>query len=479
MDRPRAIPTRLIDVGENQGTKARLIISQQELHGTQEIGYLILSYCWGKSNNPAKTTRANLAARQKHIDESGLPKTIQDAVTLTRLLGFRYLWVDAICIIQSHSGDDYQGDFRAEAPKIGAYYTNAFCLISALNASDSSTGLFTERPAHRYETTSSVIGFDKRTNEYVYLPRPRRTLSHEFHSAPLLKRGWCFQERLLSSRFLHWSRNGLFWQCLEVERPRSEFPDKVDEDEFDTRISNTGIFHGLISHGGHGWIRYVREYSSMAFSFQTDRLIAIDGLGTRLASLREDDYFAGIFRNHLSRGLTWQSDPEDINRRKLDIFPSWSWASCHSESYGVTVSDDDKTPHECANFCAFPTIRDPLDFKEPWKRMLRLNAPLLKFKPGQYQMVDKVGYSFEIAETEFYAYFTYDTAELDELEFNCQGDIYILMLLLGTVQKGILLRSKQGMYERVGYISLSHWSGPRGFGDPSFWTKFRVDVDLI
>lgn len=28
-----------------------------------------------------------------------LPKTMQDAIKLTRLLGFAYLWIDALCIL--------------------------------------------------------------------------------------------------------------------------------------------------------------------------------------------------------------------------------------------------------------------------------------------------------------------------------------------------------------------------------------------
>lgn len=491
-----AIPTRLIDVGNAQGTtaKARLVLSQRDLHGIQEIDYLILSYCWGQSNSPAKTTRENLAVRQRHIDESGLPKTIRDAITLTRLLGFRYLWVDAICIIQSHDGDNYQDDFRAEAPKMGAYYSNAQCLISALSASDSSDGLFIPRPAYEYETTSCVLGFNKHTSKYVHLPVPQRSLADEFDSAPLLERGWCFQERLLSPRILHWSRNGVFWQCPGLgNSTRSEFSLVVDEPSKDPRIDHHGGFQAgrppsLLFEGPWSrWMHYVRDYSYMAFSYQTDRLVAIDGLGTRLAMLHGSEYFAGIFRDHLSRELLWEPGTVSRARQKLDIFPSWSWASFYCDP-GAVEADDVDTPGviiddfkpgvECASFGAFPAIRNSLDFKEPWTRMLRLDAPLLKFEPSQYRKVqDNLYEDLQIAEAKFNAYFIYDAAELEPDD--SQSDLYILMLLVGNAQKGILLRPKESMYERVGFTALFHMSGPSGFRDSCFWNKFRMNVILI
>ncbi|KAF9784238.1 hypothetical protein IL306_007751 [Fusarium sp. DS 682] len=373
-----AIPKRLIDVGDAQSPKARLIIPCEEFgqipSQAEQIKYLILSYCWGSGNDPAKTTRANLAARLKHIDETVLPKTIQDTIKLTRLLGFRYLWVDALCIIQSHPGDNYQDDFKAEAPKMGAYYTNAVCLISALGASDSSTGLFAPRPAHRYPTTSCVIGFDKRTND------------------------------------------------------------------------------------------------SKALSFPTDRLVAVHGLGTRLAALSGDKYFGGIFSGHISWGLMWQADLEDEGRKKLDCFPSWSWASCQSDR-GVTITDLSKSWVECVRLEGFPAVQNPLDFQGPEKRMIRVNAPLLKFEPCQYQRDSSISYKLEVAGVQFGAFFTYDALELEP---TAHGDLYILLILLGSDQKGILIRAKGGMYERVGYTSLYYMGGLKGFRELSFWDSFRV-----
>ena len=58
--------------------------------------YTALSHRWGKKN-PYATTRANLEAYKTVVPVDDLPKSFQDAITLTRRMGLRYLWIDALC----------------------------------------------------------------------------------------------------------------------------------------------------------------------------------------------------------------------------------------------------------------------------------------------------------------------------------------------------------------------------------------------
>ncbi|KAK4035441.1 hypothetical protein C8A01DRAFT_17864, partial [Parachaetomium inaequale] len=58
-----------------------------------------LSYVWGDTL-PQRLTRAVLESFKSGIPWSDIPKTLQDAMTITHLLGLRYLWVDALTIIQ-------------------------------------------------------------------------------------------------------------------------------------------------------------------------------------------------------------------------------------------------------------------------------------------------------------------------------------------------------------------------------------------
>ena len=54
-----------------------------------------------------------------------LPQTVKDAVETTRNLGIRYLWVDALCIIQ-----DSPEDKLKEIAGMGAIYKNATVTIA-------------------------------------------------------------------------------------------------------------------------------------------------------------------------------------------------------------------------------------------------------------------------------------------------------------------------------------------------------------
>ncbi|KAH8650268.1 hypothetical protein BGZ60DRAFT_389370, partial [Tricladium varicosporioides] len=66
--------------------------------------YIALSYCWGGSNPPS-TTKSNEAARHLGIPSSQISRTFQDAIKVTRWLGFQYLWIDALCIVQDDKED--------------------------------------------------------------------------------------------------------------------------------------------------------------------------------------------------------------------------------------------------------------------------------------------------------------------------------------------------------------------------------------
>ncbi|KAI8956217.1 hypothetical protein F4801DRAFT_5778 [Xylaria longipes] len=109
-----AMPTRLIEVG-SPSQPPRLV----ESCWLQVAPYLTLSYCWGTSGKNLKTTKSNLHSMKKGIEWGCIPKTIQDAMTFARALGVRYLWVDALCIVQHESPGDQGSDWDTEAVRMG------------------------------------------------------------------------------------------------------------------------------------------------------------------------------------------------------------------------------------------------------------------------------------------------------------------------------------------------------------------------
>ncbi|KAF4613393.1 hypothetical protein G7Y89_g15492 [Cudoniella acicularis] len=83
---PESIDTRLVGVAGNCGL------------------YAALSYCWDPdSAKDYMLTEAALPKFSTNIPSETLPHTIQEASQISRHLGVRYIWIDALCIIQ---GDD-------------------------------------------------------------------------------------------------------------------------------------------------------------------------------------------------------------------------------------------------------------------------------------------------------------------------------------------------------------------------------------
>jgi hypothetical protein len=78
------LPTRVIDVSNYGYARGR---------------YAALSYCWGDVL-PLRLTKDVFEQFEKSMPISHLPKTFRDAIEATRSLGLRYLWIDALCIIQ-------------------------------------------------------------------------------------------------------------------------------------------------------------------------------------------------------------------------------------------------------------------------------------------------------------------------------------------------------------------------------------------
>ncbi|KAF2689633.1 HET-domain-containing protein, partial [Lentithecium fluviatile CBS 122367] len=109
------LPTRLLEVGEEviSGTdpEARVIITADEIsRGSippSELRYAVLSYCWGDTARfPAlRTTDDEIYERMRGIRRPDIPQTIFDAIVVTKALGLRYLWIDALWIIQGNDED--------------------------------------------------------------------------------------------------------------------------------------------------------------------------------------------------------------------------------------------------------------------------------------------------------------------------------------------------------------------------------------
>lgn len=391
----KIIPTRLIDVQSNDESTARLI-NTKELSGDINPKYLILSYCWGMGNEIAKTTRSNLGQRKHQILIYDLPKTIQDAIAVTRAIGVRYIWVDALCIIQPDN-DDFLDDWNTEAAQMGNYYSNALLCISALCASDSLEGFLRERHPARYPWREEE--YIQYGENFLSFQPLEGTIGDEpdLKYMPLMRRAWALQERLLSTQRLHWSGIGLLWECdsgLFLEnQPFRNLRQQHSEtyrrtDHFIREILSLPKEEAL----GTAWLGIVAQYASMKLTKPTDRLAAIHGVARRLSLQHNVEYFGGIFKGFYSRALPWECmsighEEEGLIRKD---FPSWSWASAANLGYSHDYDSRNKSLRikdliRYADPEQSISLDEIIDFRDRSKRKLLLKAPLVSMKLGSHQ----------------------------------------------------------------------------------------------
>lgn len=132
-------PTRLLDVGdvESDDELIRLIHTAdlESLSGP----YCTLSHCWGKAHF-IQLNRHTAISLHCGFALDKMPKTFREAISISRRLGIRYIWIDSLCIVQ-----DDRADWFREAAQMHKVYSRSHCNISASASVDSSEGLFRQR----------------------------------------------------------------------------------------------------------------------------------------------------------------------------------------------------------------------------------------------------------------------------------------------------------------------------------------------
>ena len=289
--------------------------------GVDDLRYCALSYCWGTSKL-LKTTTENISDHHLGIPMHDLPETVKDAILVTRKLGVKYLWVDSLCILQ-----DSALDWAEECSKMGGYYQSAYVVLSALDSGGALEGFLRPRPEKNL-TFSSARGELR-----IRAQPPAR--KQVFKNAPLNRRGWAFQERLLSTRILHFSRSELFWECQTLTAREGSLGTAscevnsgliVDSDGDDLKASlcNTGTDPFAVEDGAFAlWYRIVKLYSRKTLTHSSDKMAAITGIAAKIAEKENAQYRLGLWEQDI-HGLTWSKAD---TAKRLEAFPSWSWLS--------------------------------------------------------------------------------------------------------------------------------------------------------
>lgn len=271
--------------------------------------YLALSYTWGsQSPHDYTTTHDNISARKLDIAERELPKTFQHAIYIARRLNVRYLWIDAICIIQGPDGGD---DWREESGKMGSIYANALLTLVAAAGNDSEEGMFNKRSTYGHMADNKVIAIrtvlpDSAVCSTLYFVPSDMTSEHlgfrpHKYGGPLLSRAWCLQEDLLSMRKLYYASDQLYWECDHLAVSEDGLANPLPS-SLKARKSSESL---LAWHASCAWYNQVigHAYSMRVATKVTDRLIAVAGLARHVADTVKSRYLAGLWEVSILQGL--------------------------------------------------------------------------------------------------------------------------------------------------------------------------------
>lgn len=251
-----------------------------------------------------------------------------------RRLGFQYLWIDALCIIQ----DDVR-DWSEQAAEMTKIYRCSTVNVSASCSHGCDQGLYSQFPDNgisigRYihPTNNGNHGMIFFGNEMGYFEMGEHFLS---------SRGWSFQEHLVSRATVHFTEQGVEWECASraMSEVEETFPDSskgpwvtfergkealIGEDRNPLDACSMALWYYYY------WNEWVCEYTERDLTKSQDKLPAMAGIAKTMAAHLGDEYKAGLWTGNLPYGLLWQRNEIRVGSslvRHDEAAPSWSWAS--------------------------------------------------------------------------------------------------------------------------------------------------------
>ncbi|KAI1418578.1 heterokaryon incompatibility protein-domain-containing protein [Hypoxylon sp. FL1857] len=360
-------PSRLIDVGPPGQHFITLELDERitELNAP----YITMSHRW-LTPQPPVLKRDNIESmRRDGISLLALPQSFQDAVSITRHMGIRYLWIDSFCILQ-----DSEEDFHTEAEHMGHIYAGGVFNIVASDSDTWKTGLFPSR----INKDLVPIVYPSWVEMDGYQALAIRKYSSDASDSPPSKslafgRGWIHQEIHLAPSNLFCTKNQFWWTCLEgsyCEAYSSDlnaiFPD------LDATLNQLGFIRTLIVPGTeppsrfryqsvwlpqgedqsiaarrfmYMWLKLVEKYSG-ATTKPDDKLVAIGGIVElcrkwmrQTQPSLEIGYYSGVWQLDLLEQLDWSIDRkygEQIFHHRWKgtyTIPTWSWASVNGSAF--------------------------------------------------------------------------------------------------------------------------------------------------
>lgn len=312
--------------------------------------YLALSYVWGTISQPV----LKRAVSKKWHTEGGLravdiPETIRDAMQLTGMVGYDYVWVDALCIVQDDSAArDHQ------ITQMHEIYQHADVTIVAADGSDCTNGL----------PGVSKSGSRVKKHGCIDLPGGLRlqkvplSTRHSIQESPWRTRGWTFQEELCSRRAIVLLPEVMVFSCPSAvwrEDLHLEDGETLQRDEGLDSVRPLLLSHGLLDPGSKISLfrDLVKQYVHRTLSRTDDIENAFTGVAGLLGPTLGPIYH-GIPEKAFEEVISGCWSGVTTLRRRED-FPSWSWTGWiySSEQTDMGIRPQVSMPYKFSTPLAF------------------------------------------------------------------------------------------------------------------------------
>lgn len=420
------LPTRVIDVGSTDDTAHPFLHESRE-----ELGnWVTLSHRWGKVY-PITLTLATLEERRNRIPMISLPPLFQDAVAITRSLGYRYIWIDSLCIIQ-----DSKQDWISEAARMGYIYKHSSLTIAAETSQDCLEGVFASSN-RRWPNLKDAFALPchSSTHQIQGIVYPKLDSEAPTRRDFLGSRAWTLQEDILSPRTIIWTSRGLKWQCRSADYDEGiQLGGSLQISNYYNwkhnnwkriclpRQSFEQQLSGLTSKDSDSqameiWYNILQNFVRRNITNHADRLPALSGVAREIARLTGYRYLAGLWGEDIWAGLLW-SIAGRAERFKNTPEPSWSWAS-------IELCTDDATSRFTPRHSRLPII---------WASILGINIPSVgddpfgQVKSARLHLRGPCRYASELRAWLKDNGYPQDVTRFVEVQFDCASDVDTMSL---------------------------------------------------
>ena len=262
-----------------------------------------------------------------------MPLTIKHAVQVAFDLGFRYLWVDALCLIQDLSPNEFHS-LVSEIPEV---YRHAALTIAAYSSRKADEGFLQLRDlkmaehiksfsnGNLCECCISIKGMHGSSGSAMFKCYLDKWWAL-YEQGPINDRGWTLQERMLSRRYLIFSNRATRWVCTESMMKNEPMVDGGDAQwVLDVKTNFHNRDKDIL------WRELVQAYTDRQLGNEKDRPIAISALAYEQGD--PEDYAAGLWLSSITSDLCWGENGSSLRNRELYkpfrsyYAPSWSWWS--------------------------------------------------------------------------------------------------------------------------------------------------------